>query len=302
MDFKNEQCFGIRKDITIANLSLLNTPWYIKQLRDHEGVEFNVPDSHIEQCQDNPQSILYPKQLPEDMHVKIKGTDPKDSFTITYKKGTVLYVKDLAALRIIYYNYGKRPIYFAVTVSETCGFENHLRNEGMVDRVVPTKGREQYDIQRLTTNIDSVYSYRAIFDPTVYKDKNMTRLLNNYGAAFLRASRYFHKIQDFENAIEYMEKGIRFVQDKQRFYEGLSQLHLETGFHYLENEENEKAFTHLDKSLTYNPADKTVALSIYQAAVYTEENDRGIELLEKMRPYQDSTVINKYIRKLEKVD
>ncbi|HHE38863.1 MAG TPA: DUF2723 domain-containing protein, partial [Candidatus Cloacimonetes bacterium] len=299
MDFKNEQCSGIRKDITIANLSLLNTPWYIKQLRDHEGVEFNVPDSHIEQCQDNPQSILYPKQLPEDMVVKIKGTDPEDSFTVTYKKGTIMYVKDLAALRIIYDNYGKRPIYFAVTVSETIGFENHLRNEGMVDRVVPTKGRDQYNIKRLTTNIDSVYSYRAIFDNTVYKDKNMTRLLNNYGAAFLRASQYFHRDQDYENAIKYMEKGLRFVQDKQRFYSGLSQLYLETGFHYLEKEENEKAFEFLDNAISYNPVDKSIALSIYQAAVYSEENDKGIALLEKIRPYQDSTVINQYIRKLE---
>ncbi|MBN1326532.1 MAG: DUF2723 domain-containing protein, partial [Candidatus Cloacimonetes bacterium] len=234
LEYKNEECKGIRKDVTIANLSLLNTPWYIKQLRDKEGIEFNIPDKHIDLSQDSPASVLYPRQIPKDSKLTISGPTPGDSFTISFKKGTILFVKDLAVLQIIKDNYGKRPIYFAVTAPDVVGFENHLQNEGMVDRLVATASEEQYDLERLVTNIDSVYSYRGIFDDTIYKDHNMKRLLNNYGAAYMRASRYFHAQMDYGNAIKYMEKSLEFIEGKQRFYYGLAQLYVEAGYYLLE--------------------------------------------------------------------
>ena len=298
MKFKNFECKGVRKDVTVANLSLLNTPWYIKQLRDNEGVEFNIPDSHIDLCQDSPTSALYPRQLPESIRIRIKGVDPEDSFTVTYKKGEVLYIKDLATIQIIRDNYGKRPIYFAVTVSGTIGFHDHLRNEGMVDRIVSTKGSEQYDIGRLTTNIDSIYSYRGIFDDTLYKDANMMRLLNNYGAAYMRTSRYYHTRDNFDEAILYMEKAVKFIENKRRFYPALSQLYVEAAFNLIENKKYELAFPFFDKAIHYNRKDTNLALYIYQASILAELPEKGIEYLEKIFPYQDSTIVKKYINKL----
>jgi len=69
------------------------------------------------------------------------------------------------------------------------GFDDYLRNEGMVSRVVATYDpvNEQIDIDRLLTNIDKVYKYDSIFDPKVYKDDNMKRLVMNYGSGFSRA-------------------------------------------------------------------------------------------------------------------
>lgn len=301
MNFKNEQCSGIRKDVTIANLSLLNTPWYIHQLIDHEGIEFNIPDWHIDQCQDNPKSVLYPKQVPRDTKLTIKGTNPNDSFTITIKKGTILYVKDLAVIQIIKDNYGKRPIYFAVTTPDAIGFEEHLQNEGMVDRLVSTKGRNQFDMERLITNIDSVYSYRAVTDDTIYKDSNMRRLLNNYGAAFMRTSQFAHSQGDYANAIKYMEKAIDFISDKARFYDGLSQLYLEAGYTLLENGEIDNGFKYLENAVYYNRTDSELIQAIYHATVYTGAIDKGIELLEKLKPYQDSTAVNAFISRLQEL-
>ncbi len=295
MKFKNEQCYGIRKDVSIANLSLLNTPWYIKQIRDHEGIEFNIPDKHIELCQENPSSILYPRQIQKDSRLLIKGVTPEDSFTITFKKGTVLYVKDLAVLQIIKDNYGKRPIYFAVTVPDVVGFDNHLRNEGMVDRLVPTEGKNQYDLDRLTTNIDSVYSYEGIFDETIYKDHNMKRLLNNYGAAFMRASQFYHSQNDLGNAVKYIEKGLEFIQDKKRFNKTLSRLYIEASFYFIQKDSINEGFKNLEKAIYYNRKDSSILQAIYQAAVMADSHEKGIELLKKIKPYQDSVSVQTYI-------
>ncbi|NQV18943.1 MAG: DUF2723 domain-containing protein [Armatimonadetes bacterium] len=311
MKFKNEQCEGIRKDITIANLSLLNTGWYIKQLRDNEGIEFVLRDKHgnplplekqdelIDLCQESPKSPLYPMQMPKDVKLRIKGKDENDFLEVEFKKGKILYVKDLATLQIIKDNYRKRPIYFAVTTPDAIGFENYLRNEGMIDRLVSSQSDSQYDIQRLTTNIDSIYSYRGIFDETLYKDNNMIRLLNNYGAAFMRASQHYHKQKDYPNAIKYMEKGINFIQDKGRFYSGLSQLYIEAGYYFIENDNVEQGFLFIEDAIQFNKTNENLPFIIYQAAVYANSEDKGIELLEKLKAYQDTAIINSYIENMK---
>ena len=301
MDFKNDQCKGIRKDITIANLSLLNTPWYIKQIRDHEGVEFNIPEKHIDLCQDNPSSVLYPKQVPRDTPLTIKGVDENDKFTVVFTKGTILYVKDLAVIQIIKDNYGKRPIYFAVTAPDAVGFEEHLRNEGMVDRLVASKGNDQFNMKKLVTNIDSVYSYRGIMDDTIYKDTNMRRLLNNYGAAFMRTSQYAHTQKDYDIAIKYMRKAIDFVDSKNRFYFGLSRLYMEAAFHYLEKDLVDMAFEYLENAIYYNRTNEDLVQVIFQASVYSEAYEKGILLLEKIKPYQDSITVDTIIERLEQM-
>jgi len=295
LEYKNEQCNGIRLDVSVANLSLLNTPWYIKQLRDKEGVEFNIPDAHIEQCQTNPNSVLYPRQIPKDMSLTIKGVTPEDSFKINFSQGDILYIKDLAVLQIVKDNYGKRPIYFAVTVPEVVGFDNHLRNEGMVDRIVNTSGKNQYNLERLETNIDSVYTYEGVFDESIYKDRNMTRLLNNYGAAFMRASQFYHSQGDFDHAIQYIEKGMEFLENKSRFHNSLSQLYLEASFHYIRNDQTDKGFNSLEKAVYYNRYNKDLIQLIYRAALDSNQPRRGILLLNSLKAYQDTSEINVYI-------
>jgi hypothetical protein len=292
MQFKDSTLTGIRRDVSVANLSLLNTPWYIKQLRDKEGIEFNLPESHIDSSQDDPNSALYPRRLPEDVRVPIRGNEAAPNFDILLKAGEVLYIKDLAVIQIIRDNYGKRPIYFAVTVSETSGFGNNLRNEGMVDRLVHTSGRDQFDMDRLITNIDSVYMYDSIFDDTVYKDDNMLRLLNNYGAAFMRASTYYRLQDEPDNAIYYMERALEFIQERTRFYRTLSQLYSEAGVYLLDiaeiapdDEKNlyiSEAYKRLENMIFYYRTNKDLPVILYSIAHDYGTYSETIDLLHRL--------------------
>lgn len=242
MEYKNKHLKGIRKDVTVANLSLLNTAWYIRQLRDREGVLIDWTEDEIDSLDKGPDS--YHPYLWQDKVDFVAG-DPagEQRFSINYLENAQnsemtgafypLRGSDFAALKIVQDNFGKRPIYFAVTCETNVGFDEHLRSEGMVYRIVSSKGEfdEQLDIERLLTNIDKVYQYRSIHDDRVFKDDNMQRLVMNYGSGFSRAAIWFAKNRQFDKAEQYAQKAKTFIDSDLRLtefwvyqYAGMGQL------------------------------------------------------------------------------
>lgn len=161
----------VRPDVRVANLSLLNTDWYIRQLRDEEPkVDFGWTDTEISK-----------------LHARMK----KDAAGREY----VEWVKDVAARRIVEREWGKRPLYLAVTVPDAMGLENRLVMQGLVFEIEEEKpGGERIDAAETLHNLENVYVYRGLldsdrkYDATVYKDENARRLTQNYAAAWLRAA------------------------------------------------------------------------------------------------------------------
>ncbi len=139
----------VRTDVTVANLSLLNTGWYIKQLRDLrrtssiDGQEIelerflNISDERIT-------SISTGLTRWEKKKVRINVPDDPENekgyieweVKPTYAQ-IALRVQDLMILRILNDSKWKYPVYFAVTVpaSNRVGLEKFLEMEGLVYRV-----------------------------------------------------------------------------------------------------------------------------------------------------------------------
>ena len=215
LDWKSTHIKGIRQDVVVANLSLLNTPWFLKQLRDLDSIELNWTDEQIDS--------LRPAFFPTDMEVNIVSPNG-ERFSIVYPAGTAMAIQDISVARIIQDNFGKRPIYFAVTVPGYSGFENHLINEGMVSRVVSTTGNDRLNYERIKNNLNNVYFYGGIFNERLFKDENKTKLIANYGAAHMRLAEYYQDIGDDENSLKYFERALEFVlneEEKSRFYGSL---------------------------------------------------------------------------------
>lgn len=168
---------GIRRDVRIANLSLLNTPWYIDQLKNQSPygamkVKFALTDDEIAQLspsrwEEITVSIDVPKELNLDSNSlndakieKIKsGNEIKTSKNTnsvwekvdkivwkmkpTLNYGTIQAVRaqDIAVLDIVKSFNWERPIYFSVTCADDAriGMDNYMKMEGLAYRLVPER-------------------------------------------------------------------------------------------------------------------------------------------------------------------
>jgi tetratricopeptide (TPR) repeat protein len=173
--------------VSVANLSLLNTDWYMRQLRDGPArIDLGWTDAEMASLA---RGAYYDRE-----------------------QKRLIYAKDQAVARIVQREYGKRPIYVAVTVPELMGLEDALVMQGLVFELQePLSGaRDRVDADLTLKNLEQVYKYRGLLlpdgspDDSVYKDDNARRLSQNYAAGLVRASQEKSRQGDFAAATEAM--------------------------------------------------------------------------------------------------
>jgi tetratricopeptide (TPR) repeat protein len=184
---------GVRKDVRVVNLSLLNTPWYIKQLRDQEPrVPFSFTDAQLEAIQP------YQEE----------------------KTNKIIWVKDQAVADLVKENRWRHPIYMAVTVPEQLGFEKNLMLEGLVFRVYPNQVPDRaVDTAKTLHNLYSVFRYGGLlnknrdYDRTVYKDDNAYKLVQNYSAAHVQVAYQMQQAGHNQEAITILRDAVKMTPD-----------------------------------------------------------------------------------------
>lgn len=198
----------VRKDVRVVNLSLLNTPWYIQQLRDQEP---KVPISFT-----NAQlAVMGPYQDPQ--------------------TGQIVWVKDLAVKDIVKTNQWKKPLYLAVTVPDQMGMEKQLSLEGLVFRIEPKETQKSVDLEKTMHNLYSTFKYGGLldknraYDTTVYKDENAYRLVQNYTAAHVQAAYQLQLAQRNQEAVKVLEDAVKISPDFPGLLEYLGKLYEDTG-------------------------------------------------------------------------
>ncbi len=240
------QCVeGYRTDVRVANLSLLNTAWYIRQVRDEKpAVPLNLTDEEIDRLK-----------------------------PIRVREG-ILWTRDLAVNRIIRATDWKRPIYFAVTVPAEVWerYAENLEMQGMVRRLVPEKGKYMVNDYLTARNLDDIFLFRGVLtddwkrDNSTYKSPEVRDMFVNFSIAAFQLAQQESQRMNHAGAVKWAERSYEFSP-------GFEWPRKYLGLYYTKNRQYDKALEHYRRQLEIEPGRGEFWVGL--AAVHESMGDQG---------------------------
>jgi tetratricopeptide (TPR) repeat protein len=201
-----QQVYAVRPDVTTVNMSLANTHWYLKQVRDYKGIPLRWTDAQIDALR----------------HRISPG-------------GRKNLIQNQAFDEILNVNRWQRPIDFSLTVSDESqqyrgrSLGNNLVMRGLINRLCPGERPSSIDMKETHELFWNGYLYRSLDDSTIYKDERSLALTGNYASVMVIMADSLRRARKYDEAIAETKKALEIVPYEYATCDFFTQLYVETG-------------------------------------------------------------------------
>ena len=222
---------GVRPDVEVVNLSLANTEWFIKQMRDNPVRAF-VPQQAPWMAHLAPATLPPPvHSLTDDEVAGMRAQLLPQDFTFrlgriehTFPAQSPFYVKDVMILRLLQENFRRRPVYYSTTVDTEnwLGLDQYMTQEAMVVRLnvdrVPDPARlaggvfgVPLDVPRTDSLAWSVYRYAGLLQPdSLQLEPTTGNITANLSIPFLALGQAYDMRGDVDRSLKNLRRAYHF--------------------------------------------------------------------------------------------
>jgi hypothetical protein len=236
---------GVRRDVVVANLSLLNTTWYLEQLESRpfsatpperlvtgemgeaalQGSSAFPQDPVLKDASDLP--LFVPVRDPVDLSITAPGSGRPVKLAVS---PGYLRRQDLAIYKVLGGHLDIRPIYFSVTVPTEylASTQPYLTRVGILYEVnslpaseaakadtalfeMPERRGLVFNVPRTDELIWDVYLFRGLDDEDIYKDGTTRALIRNYGYTLIAMSEVYYFRNEPQKARRAFELAQQFL-------------------------------------------------------------------------------------------
>ncbi len=224
-----QEAYNYRKDIRIVNLSLLNTDWYVEQMK----FTYNIPIS------------LTREQIRHTVFMEQGGQEysrPAERFVDRARgrtnylmpvgwEGRVLTVANMMTDEIVLENRWRYPVFFSsMPYGESpLKLRDRVSQVGVLYRLERDTAAAGTDLETSDSLYRSVYTYGQMSDSRVYRDENATGLWMGTGISSSRVADVMLSAGDTTGAIRLAKHIQKVIPEYWQSYLFLAEIYTQRG-------------------------------------------------------------------------